>query len=181
VAASLSSPARASPAAPAVRWRLTRCASVGAVGDNHEGHIITGKPPSFFRKNNKTNPQTTNHTLHSRGLVRRRAHGPNNLSGPSSSQPRPPRPNFRLARGPGTAPRNLCLYRGLNAPSGESPPRSRAERPDEDTTSTSIPATPSPTPAPVAPSSTPPSGPITRARARDFNFVIMLKNEGPKD
>jgi hypothetical protein len=47
---------------------------------------------------------------------------------------------------------------------------------DEDTTSTSTPAAPSPTPAP-----TPPSGPITRAHARKFNFVMMLKNEGPKD
>jgi hypothetical protein len=52
---------------------------------------------------------------------------------------------------------------------------------DEDTTSTSTPAAPSPTPAPATPSSAPPSVPITRARAREFNFVIMLKNEGPKD
>jgi hypothetical protein len=52
---------------------------------------------------------------------------------------------------------------------------------DEDTTSTSTPAAPSPTPAPTAPSSAPPSGPITRARAREFNFVMMLKNEGLKD
>jgi hypothetical protein len=52
---------------------------------------------------------------------------------------------------------------------------------DEDTTSTSTPAAPSPTPAPVAPSSAPPSGPITRSRAKEFNFIMMLKNEGPKD
>jgi hypothetical protein len=52
---------------------------------------------------------------------------------------------------------------------------------DEDTTSTSTPAATSPTPAPTTPSSVPPSGPITRVRAREFNFVIMLKNEGPKD
>jgi hypothetical protein len=52
---------------------------------------------------------------------------------------------------------------------------------DEDTTSTSTPAAPSPTIAPTAPSSAPPSGPITRARAREFNFVKMLKNEGSKD
>jgi hypothetical protein len=52
---------------------------------------------------------------------------------------------------------------------------------DEDTTSTSTPAAPSPTSAPAALSSTPPSGPITRACARKFNFVMMLKNEGPKD
>jgi hypothetical protein len=52
---------------------------------------------------------------------------------------------------------------------------------DEDTRSTSTPAAPFPTPAPAAPSSAPPSGPITRARAREFNFVMMQKNEGPKD
>jgi hypothetical protein len=52
---------------------------------------------------------------------------------------------------------------------------------DEDNTSTSTPAAPFTTPAPAAPSSAPPSGPITRARAREFNFVMMLKNEGPKD
>jgi hypothetical protein len=52
---------------------------------------------------------------------------------------------------------------------------------DEDNTSTSTPAAPSPTPALAAPSSAPPSGLITRARAREFNFNMMLKNEGPKD
>jgi hypothetical protein len=52
---------------------------------------------------------------------------------------------------------------------------------DEDTTNTSTPAAPSPTLAPAAPSSAPPCGPITRARAREFNFVMMLKNEGLKD
>ena len=35
---------------------------------------------------------------------------------------------------------------------------------DEDTTSTSTPAAP--------------SGPITRARARELNFVMLLKNQG---
>jgi hypothetical protein len=52
---------------------------------------------------------------------------------------------------------------------------------DEDTTSTSTPAAPSPTLAPAAPSSAAPYGPITRARAREFNFVMMLKNQGLKD
>jgi hypothetical protein len=52
---------------------------------------------------------------------------------------------------------------------------------DEDTMSTSTPAAHSRTPAPATPSSAPPSGPITRARAREFNFVMMQKNEGPKD
>ena len=54
---------------------------------------------------------------------------------------------------------------------------------DEDTTyntSTSTPATSSPEQAPSSPQ-VPPSGPITRARARELNFVMMLKNEGPED
>jgi hypothetical protein len=51
---------------------------------------------------------------------------------------------------------------------------------DEDTTTISTPAAPSPTPAPATPSSSPPSGPITRGHAREFNFLMMLKNEGPK-
>jgi hypothetical protein len=41
---------------------------------------------------------------------------------------------------------------------------------DEDITSTSTPAAPSP--------QAPPSGPLTRARARELNFVMVLKNEG---
>jgi hypothetical protein len=52
---------------------------------------------------------------------------------------------------------------------------------DEDTTSTSTLVAPSPTPVPAPPSSAPPSRPITRSCARQFNFVMMLKNEGPKD
>jgi transposase InsO family protein len=51
----------------------------------------------------------------------------------------------------------------------------------EDTKSTSTPPAPSPSKALAAPSSAPPSGPITQAHAREFNFVMMLKNEGPKD
>jgi hypothetical protein len=41
---------------------------------------------------------------------------------------------------------------------------------DEDTTSTSTPVAPSPTPAPSAPSSAPPCGPNTRARAREIQL-----------
>jgi hypothetical protein len=41
---------------------------------------------------------------------------------------------------------------------------------DEDITSTSTPAAPS--------LQAPPSGPITRARARELNYVMVLKNEG---
>ena len=54
---------------------------------------------------------------------------------------------------------------------------------DEDityNTSTSTPGAPSPAP-PDAPSPQAPPGPITRARARELNFVMLLKNEGPEE
>ena len=57
-----------------------------------------------------------------------------------------------------------------------------AKHSDEDTTSTSTPAAaPSPTPPDAPPHQAPPSGPITRARAREQNFVMLLKNEGPEE
>jgi hypothetical protein len=40
-----------------------------------------------------------------------------------------------------------------------------------------FPATPD-APPPQAP---PPSGPITRARARELNIIMLLKNEGPEE
>ena len=52
---------------------------------------------------------------------------------------------------------------------------------DEDTTSTSTPAAPSLVPPDAPPLQAPPSGPITRARARELNFVMLLKNEGPEE
>jgi hypothetical protein len=56
---------------------------------------------------------------------------------------------------------------------------------DEDinyNTSTSTPAAPFPaTPDALPPQAPPPSGPITRARARELNFVMLLKNEGPEE
>ena len=52
---------------------------------------------------------------------------------------------------------------------------------DEDTSSTSTPAAPSPAPPDAPPPQAPPSGPITRARARELNFVMLLKNEGPEE
>src|SRR6185503_3949225 len=52
---------------------------------------------------------------------------------------------------------------------------------DEDTTSTSTPAAPSPASPDAPPPQAPPSGPITRARARELNFVMLLKNEGPEE
>jgi hypothetical protein len=56
---------------------------------------------------------------------------------------------------------------------------------DEDinyNTSTSTPAAPFPaTPDAPPPQAPPPFGPITRARARELNFVMLLKNEGPEE
>ena len=43
-------------------------------------------------------------------------------------------------------------------------------------TSTSTPAAPSPAQAPPLP-----PGPVTRARARELNYIMLLKNEGPED
>jgi hypothetical protein len=55
---------------------------------------------------------------------------------------------------------------------------------DEDinyNTSMSTPAAPFPATPDAPPPQAPPSGPITRARARELNFVMLLKNEGPKE
>jgi hypothetical protein len=56
---------------------------------------------------------------------------------------------------------------------------------DEDintNTSTSTPAAPSPAQAPSSPvqASPLPPGPVTRARARELNYIMLLKNEGPE-
>jgi hypothetical protein len=56
-------------------------------------------------------------------------------------------------------------------------------------TSTTTPAAPPPqAPLPSSAGPTPPqaplpslAGPITRARARDLNFVMLLNNEGPEE
>ena len=58
---------------------------------------------------------------------------------------------------------------------------------DEDinyNTSMSTPAAPFPAPPDAPPPQAPPSsssGPITRARARDLIFIMLLKNEGPEE
>jgi hypothetical protein len=58
--------------------------------------------------------------------------------------------------------------------------------PDEDintNTSTYTPAAPSPAQAPSSPVQAPPlpPGPVTRARARELNYIMLLKNEGPEE
>jgi hypothetical protein len=57
---------------------------------------------------------------------------------------------------------------------------------DEDintNTSTSTPATPSPAQAPSSPVQAQPlpPGPVTWARVRELNYIMLLKNEGPED
>jgi hypothetical protein len=49
--------------------------------------------------------------------------------------------------------------------------------------STTTPAAPSPAQAPSFPVQAPPlpPGPVTRARARELNFIMLLKNEGPEE
>jgi hypothetical protein len=49
--------------------------------------------------------------------------------------------------------------------------------------STSTPAAPSPAQAPSSPVQVPllPPGPVTRARARELNYIMLLKNEGPEE
>jgi hypothetical protein len=53
----------------------------------------------------------------------------------------------------------------------------------EDTTSTSTPVVAQASPDAQAPSSeahAPPVGPITRARAMELNYIMLLKNKGPR-
>jgi hypothetical protein len=57
---------------------------------------------------------------------------------------------------------------------------------DEDintNTSTSTLAAPSPAQAPSSLVEAPPlpPGPVTRARARELNYIMLLKNKGPED
>jgi hypothetical protein len=68
--------------------------------------------------------------------------------------------------------RLTCNATGLDGakPRREAKPTEADEDTDEDITGTSTRAAPSP--------QAPPSGPITRARARELNYVMVLKNEG---
>jgi hypothetical protein len=99
---------------------------------------------THFSQNNKTqtNSQTVNCTPHNHGLVTG-AHGPGNLSGPPSGRSQHPSGETPLrSRGTTSYRRNsaslegwtppwvkLRLTQGLDAPSGETPPRLRAARP----------------------------------------------------
>jgi hypothetical protein len=103
---------------------------VVVVGDSHNGPLIIGKNP-FFRKNNKNTNELMNCKLHP------------TQSRPGDRSPRPWRPHWPIKRsapaplrrnsasleGPGAVPPKLRLARGLDAPSGETPPLSRARCP----------------------------------------------------
>jgi hypothetical protein len=98
------------------------------IGESHEGPLITRKNPFFFAK---MIIQTHKPQITPRIVAAWCGEGPTARITSATHQAAnlgPPRANFRLARGPGTAPRNLRLARGLDAPSGESPPRSRTPR-----------------------------------------------------
>ena len=72
-----------------------------------------------------------------------------------------------------------CQFKKRTAPStaDEAPQQAESSGGDEDITMSTT------TPAAPQHQAPPPSlaGPITRAHARDLNFVIVLKNEGPEE
>jgi hypothetical protein len=110
--------------------RHHRRGSGATVGDNHKGLLTNGKKP--FLQNNQTqiNPQIVKHTPHNHGPVQGGAHGPSNLSDPSGFLPGHPSIRTPASLEGYTPPRAyLRLARGLHAPSGRSPPRSRPPRP----------------------------------------------------
>jgi hypothetical protein len=85
-----------------------------------------GKPPFLQNNKTQTNPQIVKHTPHDHGPMKGGAHCPSNLSGPSSGQPQCPlKRKSALLEGWPPPRAKLHLARGLDAPSGESPPRSR--------------------------------------------------------
>jgi hypothetical protein len=97
-------------------------------GTSHKGPLITRKTPLLKNNKRKTN-KPTNHKAHSAWSRSKIEKGPwpNKVIAAHQTASRgTPRVNLRLARGPGITPRSLRLARGLDAPSGESPPRSRA-------------------------------------------------------
>jgi hypothetical protein len=107
-----------------------RCKGSGAtVGDDHKGPLIVGANTPFSKiiKSEQTNPQTATRVVMAQGRE-----GPTTqkaLAAQQAAGPRHPSANLCLARGSSMAPRNLRLARGLDAPSGEPPPRSRTWRP----------------------------------------------------
>jgi hypothetical protein len=110
------------------------------VGDSHKGPLMNRENP-LFRKITK-HKQTHKPQITPRVVAAQSGEGPTTQiisTAHQAASRNTPRANFRLARGPGAAPRistslggyapprvNLRLTRGLRTPSGEYPPRSRA-------------------------------------------------------
>jgi hypothetical protein len=104
---------------------------VDFVGDSHKGPIITGENP-ISSQNNKNTNELTNCKLH---LAQSR---PGDRRSPRPRQPQWPTKwsasallgrNSASLEGPGAEPPKIRLARGLVAPLGESPPRSRGPAP----------------------------------------------------
>jgi hypothetical protein len=107
-----------------------RKGSGATLGDNHRGSLITGGKPHFSQNNKNTNE-----------LTNRKLHPTQSRPGDRSPQPQQPkRPTERSAptplgrnpaslEGDNAVPLKLRLARGLDAPSGKTPPRSRATHP----------------------------------------------------
>jgi hypothetical protein len=102
----------------------------GIVGDSHRGPLKNrGKPIFFCKKQNTTKLTNLKHAQDNHGSVAG-AHGPSRPSGaPEQSAPAPLRQNSASLEGHSTTLTRPHLARGLDAPSGEVPPCSRAGRP----------------------------------------------------
>jgi hypothetical protein len=100
------------------------------VGNSHRGPLKNWGKPIFFRKKQNTNEFTNlKHAQDNHGLVAG-AHGPGGPSGPpEQSAPATLGRNSASLEGHSTVLTRLRLARGLDAPSGEVPPRSRAGHP----------------------------------------------------
>jgi hypothetical protein len=97
-----------------------RRGSGATVGDSHKGPLIAGEKPTFWQIiKTQTNSQIVNYAPRDHDLVTG-AHGPGNLSGPSSGRPRHPSGETPLrSRSP------VPYHRDLASLEGWTPPRVR--------------------------------------------------------
>jgi hypothetical protein len=111
--------------------KQTKCIPICmSVGDSHKGPLITGEKP-ISSQNNKNTNELTNCKLHlTQSRPGDRSPRPWQPQRPiKQSAPAPLGRNSASLEGPGAVLPKLRLARGLDAPSGETPPRSRAGRP----------------------------------------------------
>jgi hypothetical protein len=109
--------------------RYHRRGSGATVGDNHRGPLKTEGKPIFFSNNENTNELTQHKTRPRQSQTSGR--GPRSWRPPRPTKtvsPSPPRNSISL-EGHIVVLTGLRLARGLDAPSGETPPRSRVGRP----------------------------------------------------